>query len=351
MKPYKLLSIEFSSLNTFSSCVLFLGLLNLTPALAQTSVEAEPVEQLAISATRSVPANVISLRQATIASQLNAMVMELPLLVGDKLEENQPIANLDCADNQLNLAQSRAQLIGLNANQDLAKKQLDRLSRLQQSHNTSEELINQKQSEVEVISARINEQLIEIDKNQRQVDKCQIIAPFAGVVSQVHSETGNYVSPGNPIVTLVDIDNIELSVQISLADLSQINQSLDIGYEFNGETYSVSLRTVLRVIDFTTQTRHMRFTFTDALPLVGSSGRLQWSRPGLIMPASLMVKRNNQHGVFVVENSNGGPALARFVAVDGAKQGQSARVDLEPGKLVITDGRFGLSDGDEIQVE
>lgn len=322
-----------------------------SPATAQTRVQAQTLEQVQITVTRSVPGNVISLRQAVIASQLTATVLELPLLVGDHIDQNQLISKLDCIDNELILEQSKAELAALSANRVWAKQQLDRLNKLRQSNNASEEQINQKQAELNVAKSQINAQSIAIKIAQRQVEKCEIKAPFSGVVSEVHSEVGNFVTPGSAMVSLVDTKNIELDAEVSFAELNQIKNAEQQFFLFQKQTYPVSIRTTLVVIDSLTQNRHMRLKFTENKPLPGSTGRLQWTLPGTIIPAALVVVRDNQSGIFVIDQTSDSGPVALFQKIPGVKQGQPAVVDLVPETLIVTDGRFSLVDGDKVIID
>ncbi len=321
---------------------------NQAQSQTRVRVQAQPLQQLTISVLRSLPAEVISLRQAIISSQLVSTVIELPLLLGDALAPGQLIAKLECIDQVLAYQRSKATLAALSASRVLADQQLRRLNKLHQSNNASEEQINQKQEQLNVVTARINAQSIAINIDQRQVNKCEIRAPFSGTVSQIHSEVGNFVSPGSDIVSLVDTDNIELTAQVGHSDLEHIKTATRLSFLFQNQSYPLSLKSVLPVIDPVTQSQQIRLTFSATKPLVGSIGRLQWRLPGNILPATLLVTRNQKNGVFVVEHSDVNNAVARFIAIAGAKQGQPAAVVLDTSSLIITDGRFGLVDGDQV---
>lgn len=329
-------------------CLISVGLN--TVVLAQTPVSAEKLSNLTISVNRSVPAETISLKESTIASQLSSTISKLPLKVGDLISENQLVAEIDCVDNVLALEQAQSEKSALAANKLLATQQLERLQKLRKSNNASEEAINQKESELNVVNSRINSQNIAIKTAKRQVRKCRVLAPFSGVVTEIFSEIGNYVTPGSPIATITNIVDVELSAQISDSDVGQI-QSNQLVFLYQGESYPVQIRSILKVINPLTQNRHIRLTFVERKPFPGSNGRLQWSLTGAIVPSAMLVKRQQQYGIFMVEENTDNQTQAKFVAVDGAKPGQPASVDLPPDTLIITDGRFGIEDTDLIKID
>ena len=339
------------SFATFITVSVFLSGWSWSPVYAAVRVQAQTLSQLKISVLRSVPAEVISLHQATISAQLNGTVVALPLLVGDVLEPGQLIAKLDCTDRLLTHRQAEAELSALSASRTLAKQQLQRLNKLHQSNNAAEQQLNQRQEQLNVVNARIKAQSIAIDITQRQIDKCTIQSPFGGTVTQIHSAVGNFVSLGNAIVSLVDTEHIELNAQVGYADIEQIKSAPTLSFLFQNQVYPLTIRATLTVIDRLTQSQQTRFTFPQAKPLVGSSGRLQWGLPGITLPATVVVTRNQQIGLFVVDNTDTDNPVARFVAIPEAKQGQPVAVDLDPASLIVTAGRFQLTDGDNVIIE
>lgn len=233
---------------------------------------------------------------------------------------------------------------------ELASKQLSRLNQLRKSNNTSEEAINQKQSELNSVTARIKSRNIGIDIARRQVEKCDITAPFPGIITRIHSEVGNFVTPGGKIISLTDTESIELEAHLNHSELEQVMASPALTFEHGNEMYPVAVRSALTVVDSTSQSRTVRLSFTGDIPLAGAIGRLRWSLSGDILPASLTVERDGQRGLFIVDDSDS-HATARFIPVAEANPGLPVVVDLPKTTLMVTDGRFALTDGAIIIVD
>ncbi len=53
--------------------------------------------------------------------------------------------------------------------------------------------------------------------------------PFAGHLSQVHVEKGQYLKPGDPLVTLVDNDVVEIPVAVTLDDYARLLPEIQAG--------------------------------------------------------------------------------------------------------------------------
>ncbi len=323
-------------------------LLPVFEASAQVRVKVAPLDEIAIVVARSVPATVVSLRTAVVASQLSAQVTKMSLVPGDLVKKDDVIAALDCSDSTLALESARSQIEALKARQILARQQLARLNQLKQSRNASEEQVNQRQAELDVVTAEISTQSIAIRAAEIKVQRCEIKAPFTGLITALPGQVGNYLTPGSPVASVIDIDSIELKSSLLESQVDELNSNQPV-FEFSGKTWPVSIRTIFPVIDETTQTREVRFTFAEDKPAPGSIGRLRWQLSGNTIPATYLVKRNNQNGIFVVTNDSAN--RAEFLPIPGSAAGQPATVDLPTDLLVVTDGRFGLQHGQEIVIE
>lgn len=295
-----------------------------------------------------MPATVVSLRNAVVASELASQVAELPLVPGDRVGEGQVVARLDCADSELALDSARSQLTALDARHKLASQQLERLNKLKQSRSTSEEQISQRVAELAIVKAEIATQTIAINTAGLEVSRCEIHAPFPGVVTRIPGQVGNYLSPGEPVIELVDIDRVELKAALLESQVWELANT-DPQFEFAGKSWPLQVRTIFPVVDEATQTREVRFRFNSDKPSPGSIGRLRWQLNGLTIPATYLVSRDDQVGVFVVDSNEA--TTVRFHAIDDARAGQPATVNADPGLLVVTDGRFGLHDQQEVVIE
>ncbi len=313
-----------------------------------TRVRVAPLSEIAITLRRSVPATVTSLRTAVVASELSAQVTEMPVVPGDVVDAGAVLARLDCHDNTQALASARSQLTALRARQSLAQQQLDRLKPLLSSRSATEEQVNQRQAELDIVTAEIATQRIAIDVAERQVARCDIVAPFAGLVTTTPGQVGNYLTPGSPVVSLVDMDRVELKAELLEYQVAELATNRPL-FEFGGRSWPLRVRTIFPVMDEVTQTREVRFEFTTGKPPPGAVGRLRWTLAGNTLPAAFVVERGGRAGVFSV--SARGRNRATFLPLAGASSGQPVTTDLPDDLLVVTDGRFGLQPDQPIIAE
>ena len=316
-------------------------------------IQIAPIDSVSITVNRSVAATSVSLQTAVIASQLSAEVVKMSLVPGDIVKQGQTIAKLDCRDHTLALNSARSQIATLRARQKLARQQLERLNKLRQNRNASEEQINQRQAELDIITAEIATQSIHIQIAERQVERCHIIAPFAGLITETPGGVGNFLSVGSPIATLVDIDQVELKALLLESQVSETESNPPF-FEFAGRRWDLSLRTVFAIVDEVSQTREVRFHFQGQVPAPGTTGRLKWTLSGITVPATYVMHRQSasgqsENGIFIVRSE--ADTTVTFLPLPEATVGQPITIDIDPNLLIVTDGRFGLEDGQTVEIE
>jgi multidrug efflux pump subunit AcrA (membrane-fusion protein) len=76
------------------------------------------------------------------------------------------------------------------------------------------------------INARIETYQTDLRLAQLDLEKTTVIPPFSGTLSEVTAEKGQYVRPGDPLVTITDKSIVEIAIPITLEDFSKIEPEL-----------------------------------------------------------------------------------------------------------------------------
>lgn len=139
-----------------------------------------------------------SRNEVVISSELSAKIASLSLREGDGFRAGQTLVAFDCTLFQAQLAKAQAMLNG--ARQTLGVSQ--RLAEL----NSIGAL------EVQQAEARAKEGAAEVAYMQATVSKCRIAAPFAGRVAKRLVANHQYVTPGTPLLGLIDSGEPELQL-------------------------------------------------------------------------------------------------------------------------------------------
>jgi RND family efflux transporter MFP subunit len=333
-----------------SSSVARRWLLGLSAALWFVVVEADPVpvsvqplRAAAIERSFDAPATVVSLNESRVGVEIGGRIETIPVRVGDEVQVGALLTRLDCTDLEITERRAAAALAALEAQHTLAQQQLDRAERLARERSASEELVDQRRAELAGLAAQVEGQQAALEAARRNVAKCAVRAPFPGIVLARLVSVGEFVDAGTPVVTLVDTQAIEVSARVPLADVDSLRSADRIFFADDRQRYRLTLRTLLPVVDPNARSREARLEFAGPRGLIGSSARLLWYGQGKYLPADLLVRRDDQLGVFILEADR-----ARYLALPQALEGRPVAVDLPPETLLVVEGRQGLTDGEVV---
>ncbi|MCW8908147.1 MAG: efflux RND transporter periplasmic adaptor subunit [Sedimenticola sp.] len=308
------------------------------------SVTTTTLESVAFYPQHSAPATTVSLNQSRISAETSGVIEQIPVRVGDRVEQGDLLTALDCRENRLRHEQAEARLASIEARVDLATRQIARTRSLRKTNSASEERLNQQQAELQSARADRRAQRAALAEAALNRDRCRINAPFSGVVQQRLASEGEWVSQGQPLLQLVDLLRLEVSAQVSVDRVTSLQEAENIELEIGSNRYPLTLRTISPLIDPQGRNREVRLLFSDGRALPGSSGRLLWQARHAHVPADLPVRRNEQLGVYLAIDGQ-----ARFHPLPQAEEGQPARVELPQRSRLIIEGRQSLRDGDPIQ--
>jgi hypothetical protein len=184
-----------------------------------------------------------------------------------------------------------------------------------------------------------------LDKAKTAVERCEVTAPFDAVVTKRLASVGDYMQKGQPLVRLLDINNIEVSANIQEKDLQSLRASEDFELVTRNGRYPLELRTVLPQMDSRLRSFEARFSFLDNTAVSGSAGRLTWRSSTPHIPADLVVNRDGL-GIFIM----GDNGKVRFVGLHNAVAGVPVVTDLDPTTRIVIEGRFNLNDEDIVAI-
>lgn len=331
-------------------CLLALMLLagGLSPSAAADEtrpITAARLADVAVPLERSAPAEVEALTRTRIAARLAAEVESIPVETGARVAADEVLARLDCTDFEDALDQAEATLEELKARVRLAGIRLDRTERLRRENAASADQLDEAEAESDALGANLRAQRTRVTMARRDVERCTVRAPFAGLITARPGERGAYVQPGTALVELVASEGIELRARLTDRDTASLGERGNTSFRADGGHWPVTLLTVVENADSATRTREGRFAFEGEPPIPGTAGRLHWTAHPRAIPADLLVRRDGALGVFVIDDGT-----ARFRALPEAIEGRPAPTDLPADARLAVEGRYGLSDGDHVRI-
>ena len=257
----------FKPLLILALCIAGIILLRLTVFKSQPV----PVTVYRVGSGR-VEDTVVNSRAGTIKSRLRAemspgipgLVTEIAVKKGSQVKQHDVLLRLDDSEHRaqvqlarstLEAARSAAQQAKLEA--ELAQREWKRTQSLAQSQVVSETLIDQAQTRAlatdaasATAQARIQEAEAGLESAQAILAKTTMKAPFDGVVLDVSTEVGEWISPSPPgvfippVVDLIAPASLYLSAPIDEADVARIKVGLPVRITldaFRGKSFAGTL--------------------------------------------------------------------------------------------------------------
>ncbi len=199
-------------------------------------VEVEPVRRGELVRTLEVAGTVDAGRSIKMVPDMPGKVKSLPVQVGDEVKKGQLLARLDVDMAVLQRDQARAAVRLAELASEQAETEFGRAERLRQSGSLTEQQFDQAQTGLEMSQQQLAQATAAAGLAARQVSGSELKAPFAGVVTSVGCEEGEYfntmgmsMSGGGPVlVGLVNLDTIRLDLQVSDRDVARLEDGMTV---------------------------------------------------------------------------------------------------------------------------
>jgi membrane fusion protein, multidrug efflux system len=303
-------------------------------------------------ATWSAIGTIAAVQGVTVSADLPGIVERITFESGRAVEAGDELVVLDTR-------QERAQLQAVEAQRDLARVDFGRMQGLLNERVVSRAEYDRATADQRQSEARVAEIVAIIERKQ-------IRAPFSGIVGIRQVDLGQYLSAGDPVVSLQSLHPIYVNFGVPQQAVGQMTLGREVRMtsgDLGGATFTGRVTALDSVVDETTRNVQVQAT------LPNPEGKL---RPGMFVQTEVVVGANRSvialpasavsyapygNSVFIVTDLKGTDGQTyrgvrqQFVKVDGARGDQVAVVSgVQPGDEVVTSGVFKLRNGSAVQV-
>jgi multidrug efflux system membrane fusion protein len=261
---------------------------------------------------------------------------------------------------QLNDAPERADLAAFQASEKLAIANLERTQRLVRRDFATQAKMDENQEALEAARAGIA-------RSQAVIDQKLIKAPFGGQLGLRRVELGQYVGPGDMLVTLTDLDQLYATFTLPEQDRSSVavGQPVELRADaFAGEVFKGEITAIEPQIDPSTRVMRVQATLPNPghrlLPGMFVNARVLLAPvPDVVsVPESAVDRTLYGDAVFVVaedgKDAEGRPkqkAVQTFVETGPHFNGRVVIVrGVAPGDVVVASGQLKLQNGARVVV-
>lgn len=224
-----------------------------------------------------------ALRSGRISTAVAGLVDEVAVESGSRVESGDLLVALDDEQARYELASARAETQQARARLDEAQRRLDEARSVGAGRNIAATEVRARESEVALAEAAVSR--LQALENQQQVilRRHRVEAPFDGIVSVRNSDLGEWVTPGDELLGLVDTNNLRLDFRVPQEYYWKIDGGTELlvrhpGVE--GEAVNATIDTLVPVSDPASRTFLLRALSPDeftALPGIAVQALLRVS--------------------------------------------------------------------------
>ncbi len=170
---------------------------------------------------------VTSVEIVPLSAEVQGKVIQIhpQLEIGKLIRKGELITKIDTSEEMLSLESNKKRLTALRRNLELAQKDYQRMQKLYKKDQlVSASYVEKAEQAYQSLKDGISTLEYAICASQLKIKKATLKAPFYGRIKSVSVEKNQYVSPGVPLVTIVNDSTLEIHVSIDSEQAKKILQ-------------------------------------------------------------------------------------------------------------------------------
>jgi len=316
------------------------------------------VEKKMVSEQISLIGTTEAIATSVVASEVSGVVEHFAVNEGDFVNKGQLLVRLSSIDLSLRLKAARAEKERIRANLENAKKELERVGNLKETNSVAEKRYDEVLYAYQALSKELQRSEAEIERLEYEMKQKKVMAPFSGFVAKEHTQVGEWVNAGGPVVTLVDLGEIRITVDVPeryvvmLAPQSEVKVLVK---NISNDPLSGKIFAVLPQGNPEARTFPVRINLQNPGHKIKSGMEamvtftLSTQKNALLVPKDAVVTMGNNRMVFLVAD---GKAVPVGVKILGYYDGNVAvEGNLIPGTPVVIRGNERLRPGQAVLVQ
>lgn len=334
----------------------------------RTFVRTAQPERRELIRTLEVTGIVQAARQADLVTTLPGKIERLPVQVGQRVTRGQVLAQLDTEAAVLQARQADAAVALAEIGVATSAREFERAAGLHDQGGLAAQQFEQVRDAARMAEQQLAQAQAMAGLAKEQVDGGQILAPFAGIVTYVAQEEGEYFNPmtmspmAGPggLVGLVDPSSIKIDLQVADSDIGRFAPGMEtrifvdaLADRLPREGLAGTVETVGIAADSTSRTFPVRVVADNpgGAVLAGTHARvrlvLQRQQDALVVPEAAVVRAEGGDRVMVVQGDRVQGVPVR-VGIEG-DDGLQVLEGLQGTEVIVIEGNLGLADGSQVE--
>ncbi len=302
--------------------------------------------------------SLVAERTAQIRAEVPGSVVQVFHDPGARVAQGTSLAKID--DRAINDAylSARSGLTAAQTAADIAKRELERAEKLVVAGAISDRDVENARRGTLAATTMADDARARLASAQKQLDATNVLAPYAGVVSDRFVNPGDVVAPGSPLFNIVDPATMRLEAAVPAEQLAQVRMGAPVRFSvtgYPGRTFSGSISSINPSAD--PQTRQVRLFVR--IPNSGNQlfaglfaeGRVASdSRETLTVPEMAIDNRGLMPSVLRLKNGRTEKIEVTLGAKDEAQERVEITSGIAPGDTLLMGPALGISPNTPLKV-
>jgi len=204
------------------------------PALEFAQSDVVRLQRRKLTVEAELPGSLQAISQATVRAKVAAEVKRVLVREGDKVEAGQQLAEFDTATLKAQLAERSAALQSARADAATTRRTRDANEKLLKQNFISQNAYDLTEGAYQTKAAAVELAKAQLEQTQIMLNDAIVRAPISGIVSKRWVQPGEKVGFDAMMIGIVDLSQLEVSAQSSVADIAKITPGMPARVQVEG---------------------------------------------------------------------------------------------------------------------
>jgi membrane fusion protein (multidrug efflux system) len=298
-------------------------------------------------------------QEVTLRSEIEGSVVEILFSEGRKVNKSEVLVRLDAAKIHADIRNLEARIEELRIRLSNKNRTLERNRSLVAQDLVSRQQFDNLETEIEETKSQIIQAKADLARQKERLSYTVIKAPFAGIAGVRTFSKGHYLKVGDQVVTIVDLDLLEITFQVPEKFKSRLFIGQDVILKVDAypeKTFKGNVFFISPQVDLNLRTFQVKAKVVNNPPLLnpGMFAHVKMitdvHEEALTVPWESVIQTESETYLYVVE----GEVAKKIPVRTGKITNEWAEIldtNLLPGTTVILEGKFAVKDGAKVAVK
>ena len=284
-------------------------------------------------------------QEVEISPEISGKIKKMHVSVGEQVKQGDLLVEIDDETRQIALTQKKALLKKAAATREKCLKDAQKGGSLFKQGVISDSESDDIKLDKQVADADLDLARADVMKAEKELRDTKIVAPFNGTVALEDVEIGKMVTPGQNLLTLVDISQVKIVITVSELDITKLSVGSHVEIIIDslpGKPFTGTVATVGLKADDATRTYPVEIIVTNEgellLPGMVSRVTIAAKEPKevIMIPKTAVRSEKGQMVTYVMHQGK----LEQRKVYLGPEQGEQVIVEkgLEAGDILVVSG-------------